>query len=127
MAKIVWNKGWKTRRQMNGRIARMPGVQGELRMQANKMAAFAEVNLDSRPKHRTGKAQIIVERIRQDKYGRVDWFVTMWDPTNERWPHGNAVAIEFGHRMGHRSLGDGRPYIHGLYIMSDTYAAFAGG
>lgn len=122
MARVEWHL---PRRQFNGMIAGMPGVQQEVRIKAGQIAVIARSLLESKPKKRTGKAQIQIHRVREDKYGDIDWFVSLVDPTNERWPHGNAKAIEFGHYMG-REGQPNRPYIKGLYIMSDTFALSLG-
>lgn len=87
---------------INKIMARQPEVQRALESHANRLARIASSMLAGH--RRTGDHHITVDRIKNEKYGHIDWFVSL---------RGSApMSVEFGHK-NHRG-----GYVHGLYIMS---------
>ena len=107
---------------MNRTVDSMRGVQAVVKAKAEEVGGVAKFFLDTKPKHRTFKARIEVNRVQGDRYRKYDYFVQLVDDTNETGYPGNALAIEFGHFYGKRGRPN-RKYVEGLHIMEDTFFA----
>lgn len=92
-----------SQKQMNRTISHLPGVNGSVRQQAQKIGAKAEARLNA---HHTPARESEITIT----HGNVDSFVNLDDPDN-------ALAIEFGHVLYVNGKRTGR-YIPGLYIIS---------
>lgn len=95
-------------RDMSKHLAMEPTVQQTLRAASLRILARAEALLAM---HRdTGAHQIEYERIKSEKYGHIDHYVSMVGPA--------AVSVEFGH------VAENGRWVQGLYII--TRASFGG-
>lgn len=89
-------------RQLNKVLSVDGKVKNAVRQHANKAGRRARQVLAA---HReTGAAKIEVEQLPKNKYGHIDWLVSLVDPA--------AMSIEFGHmsRSGN--------YVPGIYAIS---------
>ena len=97
-------------------LARDPKVQGELRSHCSSLALTADVLLAShRDMHiRPGDThhKIKIERVRNKKFGHIDWFVSLVGPA--------PISVEYGHR----DKKSGR-FVRGTYVMTVTAASAA--
>lgn len=92
-------------KQMNKKIAHLPGVRNAVYDVAKEIGVIAEGRLA--PHRKTGAAHISVSR------GSVDSFVSLVDEA--------ALSIEFGHYLGRSELGTKRTFIRGLHLFIDWY------
>lgn len=86
---------------MNRRIAKLPGVQAELKAHATIIANIARALLA--PHKKTGSHKVVIQRVKV-KYGRIDWFASFMGPA--------AAAVENGH--WHNFTGQ---WVEGLHIL----------
>jgi hypothetical protein len=95
-------------RDMSKHLAMEPKVQQTLRAASLRILMRAEALLAM---HRdTGSHQIEYERIKSEKFGHIDHYVSMTGPA--------PVSVEFGH------VTENGEWVRGLYII--TRAAFGG-
>lgn len=87
---------------VNRRIARLPGVQNELKKHAHGIAFLAEIILA--PHRKTGSHHIEVQKIRNVRFGHIDYFVSFVGPA--------AYAVETGH--WHNFTGQ---WVEGLHVL----------
>ena len=99
-------------KQMNRTVCKLPGVSKVVRHKAQEITVRASERLA--PHRKTGNAYVDMHRVRTDRYGRIDWFVSLNDPG------GNAMAIEFGHKASGRYKNAGTDP-EGLGILTGSY------
>lgn len=95
---------------MNRRIAKLPGVQAELKGHAGIIANIGTALLA--PHRKTGSHKFVVQRVKV-RYGRIDWFASFVGPA--------AAAVESGH--WHNFTGQ---WVEGLHCLSQAMSIHAG-
>ena len=96
---------------MNRRIARLPGVQAELKAHATIIAGIATALLA--PHRKSGSHKVVVQRVRVTRFGRIDWFASLMGPA--------AAAVEEG--QWHNFTGE---WVEGLHVLEEAMHIHAG-
>jgi len=91
--------------EFNKKLSKHDDVQDALKGVARKAYASASGRLAAHRK--TGSHSIEIERIKNVKYGHIDWYVSMVGPA--------AVSVEYGHWSPNHNR-----YVQGLYIMTNA-------
>lgn len=94
-----------TQHQLNKKLSLDDKVQEALESVARQIYTAAFRDLSTHRK--TGEHQIEISKERNQKYGHIDWVVSM---TGD-----NSVSVEFGHWTR-----NGTEYVRGLYIISNA-------
>lgn len=97
-----------TQLKFNKKLSMADEVQEALESVARQIYTAAYRDLAMHRK--TGEHQIEISKERNEKYGHIDWVVSMTGR--------NSVSVEFGHwdRAGNR-------YVRGLYVISNAMFA----
>lgn len=96
---------------MNRRIARLPGVQAELKAHATIIANMARALLA--PHSKTGSHKVVVQRLKDVEFKRIDWFASLMGPA--------AYAVETGHVHNFTD-----EWVEGLHVLETAMHIHAG-